>query len=663
MNKTKKVNNFKKFLLSSFAVFSVAATGGGIISALNTNNQLTNIKQQRNDVSTASVTPPEANDLYNDYSYANGFVTINKAVISFTDWFGFNEWSYDVNANLTTLFGSNSATVASLKVRSSTDGTQIYAYGYLSDSSSYLFKLDASNGSVVSIGNYKAIHGGNLVTNANLLTLINGVAILTQKKPIGDFGTIEQVTIHFSEIDSAGNVTTKDYDISKSTYANSTDANTGLNVASYGYGEIIGVQKEGSNYSFEIKVIVYDDTTTSGRTDTTKARVDVLLINVSNGTYTKGTKVGFWNYTTYSSETVNSNLDLDLDRAAFTLLTTNSNNTLTTYVTAKFDTTTTTIGSSNASGSSAYNATNLIAYSTLTSTTYGYQTLSYSNNQSGSDAIAGTIGFLYDQNANTPYAIVADTNSTSKISIFSLKSSTNPTWIDLSSVVSTNKTQILSVNFIPSSTTQSATTYTGYVEVQQQTDTGSTQLTESKAFFTLNANGTSVSAPNNNVFAFAMSDSQIQSKYQNGVYLANEVTKNQLYNDLIKVNQNGQPYSGVTNTTNNLAINGNTITGNVVLTLKNWWNSGTSQVTRNVNINLASSSKTTNPGGTTPGETSNTNPNNPTPNTTTSSSTNSNDKTLYIVIPIVIIVLLAIALGIFLYVHHKKKSQYKTLKK
>lgn len=184
----KKIGNLKKVFILSLAVFSLATTvaiSGGL-SVPNT-NLLDNNKSAKDAASTTSdLNPPEANDLYNDYSYASGYVTIsNKTTINFYDWFGFNIWTYNASSNLSTLFGATSATISTLKVRSSTDGTQIYVYGYLSDGISYFFILNVADGTIVQIGGQNALSGANtLITNVNLLTVVDGCAILTQKNQL-----------------------------------------------------------------------------------------------------------------------------------------------------------------------------------------------------------------------------------------------------------------------------------------------------------------------------------------------------------------------------------------------------------------------------------------------------------------------------------------------
>lgn len=587
----KRKSNLKKVLISSLAVFSLAATGvvSGI-SVTSNNNNLTynNSIISKNDSTASTFTPPNANDLYNDYSYTNGFVRINGPTISFYDWFGFNLWNFNVNANAGNLFGNSSLSVLSLKVKSSTDGTQIYVYGYFSNDSSFLFKLNTANGAVVPIGVTNS-YSSNLIKDANLLTIVDGTAILTQKTPASVSGSTQTYNISTSEIDlGSGQLTNVSYDI--------TGAKSDRSVVQF--GEIIGVQKVDSNYIFDVKAITFNN---QSSTTTSQVHPSLLMINEKNngsgtGSYANNAySVSFWNY-------VNSSVSTDynsiLNSVNFCILNVDQTTTQTTYIAAKYSTAPTSYGNSSNTITPAQ-----IYYTTLSGSSAVVNntpiTISSVTNSADTDSIAGVTNFLYDSSSSTPYVVLANGGSNSKIAITNLTTNSTgsaPGWIDLSaSKISTSDYQSIDVNFIPGTgVTQVSTSaasvslgYSGYIDIKQYASATTTVYNESRNFFSINTAGTTITPITNVNYSLGMTDTAISDKYKAGKATASENTVNKLVADLTSVQQDGKslnvPYA------NNISLDSKdqTIKGSVVLTLNNWWNSGTSQLTRYVNINLA----------------------------------------------------------------------------
>lgn len=138
--------------------------------------------------------------------------------------------------------------------------------------------------------------------------------------------------------------------------------------------------------------------------------------------------------------------------------------------------------------------------------------------------------------------------------------------------------QQVTINFIPGASNIQNTTYgntvisgyAGYVEVNTQESAGIANLTESKAFFTLGSDGSTLTPLSNLDFSFTNSDGDINTKYNNSKMAADDSTKNQIAADLSAVQVNGSQYTNVTNT-NNLVVNSNsgTVTGNVVVSIGN----------------------------------------------------------------------------------------------
>lgn len=574
--KINRKNSLKKLFFSSLAIFSLAITG--IISGISTtktNLISNNLTTNRDVASSNTFTPPSTNDLYDDYAYVDGFVTItNNSVINFSDWFGFHIWKFDVDANAGKLFGSSNLKVASLKVRSSLDKTQIFVYGYLSNDSSFLFRLDVENGTIVPIGDVDSFSGNTLIEDANLLTIADGFAILTQKTPVVVGGSSQTYKVYTSEINlSSGSLTNNSYDI------------TGAKAAWYvvSFGEIIDVQKIDSTYIFIVKAITYDSS------DNSQYRPSALMIKVQNGAYTTGSVYSFWSFTDSSSS-------FDLDNS-FTILNVDQGTSQTAYISGAYSTASTTFGINQPSGTVvSVNLSDSNASDSNIAPYIGEITINSVTGSDSNDSVAGITNFLYDSSNNIPYAVVADGGSNSKIAIANLNSSTAPGWIDLSSIgVETSDYQTINLNFVPNTSDMQETSpngivssgYSGYIDVKQYSDPNSTTYNESKSLFLLDSTGTILSQITDVNYSLGMTDTAIFDKYKPGKVKATESTKLEVVNDLTKVEQNGEPINVVYTDNVNLDVKDQTIEGDVILTLNNWWNTGTSQLTRYVDINLS----------------------------------------------------------------------------
>lgn len=307
----------------------------------------------------------------------------------------------------------------------------------------------------------------------------------------------------------------------------------------------------------------------------------------------------FWAWTTPNDPT-----GTDLDMANFMVMnaTSSDGSTSYSYVTVKYDTTSTTLGNPDGSAQNAYSNPNKISYSTLTASAPSVSVVTYQSNNTTSDNFVGVSQLLINPIDNTPSAIFLDGNSTSKVAIQSLSTinsvasgktiTVTPSWIDLSSSgITTSNNQILSFDFLPktaNTTTQVSSGYYGYLNVQIQNDPSLSTLTSSSTFFSLDSSGTKLTTLTLD-FTYAMSDSEIENKYEKGKYKANATTKNALINDLAQINYDGNTYDGVTYTDNiNIDETNNTLKGDVTIAIPNWWNSDKSTLTRLVSLDLDS---------------------------------------------------------------------------
>lgn len=646
--KLKRKSSLKKFFISSFAIASLAAT----ITAPNLNTVKVNslsansLKSSRNDTNTSPFVFPKANDIYDDYSYANGFVTIDGSVINFIDWFGLKSWSFDVNTNLINLFGDASSNVSTLKVRSSPDGTQIFVYGYLMNGSSYIFRLNTDDGSISLIGNKKAYTTKDgLIQKGNLLTIIDGCAILTPKTPDNSLSTIT-----FSQID-----------LTNGTLGNNIQYNISSLKAQfsvYRWDQIIGVFKTGSMYLFDILTL------TSGGNYYSPSVVFAYI--------TGGNALSISTSYTYWSLTADSNLNLDNAICCVQNMVWNDGS-VSVYVVPKYDTTSTTLGYPvSGSGNVNYYNQNIIIEVTLKNYTISTNTF-LCRVKGSTDGIAGVTNFLVDKNTNRIYAVLVNANSSSKIAIAPIYDFSNsgwgtaPGWIDLgSSGINITPYQIFNLGFIPNMSNETNLNggYVGYIEIQHQNDLNNldqSTFNETKTFFELNTSGTSLTTLSSPNFSFAVSDSEINSKYVVGKYEANQSTENELVNDLILINQSGNPYN-IDSYTNNISISNQSLVGNVTIYLNNWWNNGKTKIIRNVDINLGNSSggNSNNSNAGNPGNNSGSSGNNfdNNPGTNSVAHNTSTDNSMVIIYPIVVIVVLfGIAIALIL-IKHMQKVKY-----
>ena len=578
-----KKNKFKKFLfLSILSVFSLGTSvycSGSEFNSSNTwNNDFKTIKNAV-DVQTNSSVSPEVNDLYNDYSYDQGFVSIaNGSIVNFYDWFGLKIWSFDVAANSNLLFGAKSE-ISSLKVKSYNVNSQIFIYGTLNDSRSFVFRLNVIDGALVPFGSLNAFVSSNtesnenvtdLIKNINLLVISNNYAILTPKTPtIDDESGTSKYLLNFSVLDiNQGSIVTKTIDISSM-----SSLKLGL------IGEIIFVQKVNNDYSFGIKVERRQSNPKAGH------RACVAAISIKNDTYSSVTSFSLVKWTANQ---------VDLDKSIFCIQDISiSESEQRLIISMKYDTTSITYTPND-------NQT-YIGLATLNSTGFvvdvqNYVTVMYNGSASTSN-IAGITGFLFDRNLQKPYVVLANNTSTSTFAIapltFDASTSTAEGWIDLSNIVETSQYQIMNIGFIPGSSKDNR--YFGYLQIEKQDDNTVSEInSETRVLFALDSPGTTLSVESNINFSFGMSDSQISQKYNSNSYSANEETRNALLTDLTKVEQNNSTYPVEINS-DNLVVDtkNNTIKGEVTFSLNNWWNSDKSQITSNVNLNFNSSESST----------------------------------------------------------------------
>ncbi|MBD5445877.1 MAG: hypothetical protein HDR31_00995 [Mycoplasma sp.] len=512
---------------------------------------------------------PEINDLYNDYSYNQGFVNIeNNLIVNFYDWFGLKLWSFDVGANSVLLFNSISP-IGSLKVKSYVTNSQIFVYGTLADSysTSFVFRLNIADGLLVPFGSLKAfvssgsdISSTGLIQNINLLTISNDSVILTPKTPVAsNDGT--NYTLNFSVLTiNDGSIVIKQCDISSITSSN-VDA----------VGEIIFAQKVNNNYSFGVKA----ESIRNGN----QFKASIVAFLIKDVVYSNPSPFSLMNWL---------NTHVDLDKAIFCIQDISTSATEQKLIaTMKYDTSSITY---TPNVHQTY-----IALATLNSSSFTVQAKAYAtvkeNGATSANNIAGIMGFLFNYDTKTPYVIVANNTSTSTFAIAPLNfsgSSTAEGWIDLNNVIQTSENQIMNIGFIPNSNKDN--NYYGYLQVEKQDDSSVDQISsETRTLFKLDSLGTSLSVSDDINFSFGISDDQINQKYNNKNYSANEETKATLLADLVKVKQNDSTYP-VQIDSNDLIVDtkNNTIKGQVTLALDNWWNSDKSKVTRYVNLDFGS---------------------------------------------------------------------------
>ncbi|MDE5553507.1 MAG: hypothetical protein K2I67_03065 [Malacoplasma sp.] len=586
--KTKKIS-LKKTFLSISAVFLLSTAVSFSSYVLNINNISNNyLKVTKNDAKTetnSSITP-QLNDLYNEYSCKEGFVKISdSSTINFYNWFGIEIWKYNVISNSDSIFGNLSEIkINTLNVKIDFESSFIYVYGTLNDSNStsFVFKLNVTNGLLVPFGNKNSFissgsefSDGGLIQNVNLLTLTkSGYVILTQK-------TLVDNKITFSELSIEDNtLISKQIDVTNMTVINASYTVSNI-------GEIIHVQKSNNLYNFNFKV---ENTSTNSSTKGRK-RVAVQTVEIKNDAYYQS---GFFSFHKWTTE------NIDLDEAIFNIQdvsTTKDEQKV--IVSMKYDTTSLTITpNSNPS---------YICLQTLTSTTLTAQVQKWVSVNGTLNNVAGISGFLFDYNSKKPYVILAHSTSTSTFAIapltYDLSTSSAVGWLNLDSSL-TSSYQQMNIGFIPN--TNKDGKFYGYVEIKKQDNINDKTINSNMVtLFNLDSSGTSLTQESNVNFSLSISDDEIFSKYSNGSYSANEETKNKLLVDLAKIKQNGSEESSAEVSSENLSVDkqNNIIKGKVIISLDNWWNSNKTQITRNVNLSFGSSSKPSETPDPTPSET------------------------------------------------------------
>ena len=152
MKKESKKHIFKLFLKSSLIPFFA-------IPLISTNPYLI---QKLNNTLNASVTPeidqntinsknlvPNANDLYNQYNFDNGYIVVSDDLsnpeITFYNWFKQKEWEFDLTTQISQIANKS---IATLKVKQF-NNSNVLVYGNTNDNCAYLFLIDSTSGTIV----------------------------------------------------------------------------------------------------------------------------------------------------------------------------------------------------------------------------------------------------------------------------------------------------------------------------------------------------------------------------------------------------------------------------------------------------------------------------------------------------------------------------------
>lgn len=574
-----------------FSTFAGTLAGTAIVVP---NVSIKNNVQQDNDfvssttknaaATTNTNVAPNANDLYNDFSYNQGFVSITNSVITFYDWLGLKVWSFDVNASSNYLFGFNTS-VQTIKVRSSSDGLQMYVYGTLVGNKSYIFKLNVATGlsipfsdnmvSFVSDGT-----SSGLITGANLITFTNGYMIVTPKNPeLYD----NEVYVSFSEINLATNaLTTRTFNIAP--------AASGQNV--YSWGEIESIQKIGSYYSIAVKYNAYNNGLY--RPSLLVTCLDAQIGSDYAGTFITSKSFSFldWQSTPFDLDNIAINVvkltDTSTTQKFLFFMKYSTMNVESWPVVGCSNFGICEIDSSGSASISSYDAAQSSDYGIVVSDQAETKSVDLSNLSTG---ISGILGYFDDKSSGIVYMLVANSDL-SKIGFLPISDTilygdpmggNIPWWINISGF-SSARHQTIDFNFIPGNSGAN-NTYYGYIQADQQNSDGS--VSTKKSIFSLNTAQGTFTVQNMN-FEFAYSDDQINQKYNNSSYAANLNTEQAIVNDLTKVLQNGNQYFAVNVVSDYLLVNTSnyTVRGSVVFAINNYWNSGQSQITRSVNILL-----------------------------------------------------------------------------
>lgn len=288
--KSKKL--FKKLSLTFLGLAGLATGTIALIpNNFSNNNQLTlDSSTQQLDVKNteSSNLNVQNNDSYNTFVSEYGYLNVDQSstLITFSDWFGFTKWTFNINKNSKELFGSQRST-SDIKVRALDDLGTVLVYGDLDSNNSFMFQLNIDNGTIFPRNKNALVGTGSDTT---IIPSINVANVTDENKVIlspkinheSNNGTLK---IKFSIVDlnTYGDPTNLEYSSTPSANANT------INV----FYEITGaIEKTGDDggiyYVFSVKGYNTTNNTSTDNTHTNnlKLMIWMILFRVNNGNYT-----------------------------------------------------------------------------------------------------------------------------------------------------------------------------------------------------------------------------------------------------------------------------------------------------------------------------------------------------------------------------------------
>lgn len=286
--KSKKL--FKKLSLTFLGLAGLATGTIALIpNNFSNNNQLTlDSSTQQSDVKTTSSNlSVQSNDSYNTFNSESGYLSVDQSstLITFSNWFGFKVWSFNVNENSKELFGSQ-RTASNIKVRALDNLQTVLVYGDLDSNNSFMFQLNLTNGSIHPVSGKNSLVGtsegvnndSTIIPSVNVANVTDDNYVILSPKI--NLNNTFKVTFSVVSLTSY-NQFTNNKDYSKTT-SNSTSS---IDVFYEITGAIKKTDKSSQNTYYVFSVKGYN-TTNNGTTNTFTIRNWMMLFRVVNDAVT-----------------------------------------------------------------------------------------------------------------------------------------------------------------------------------------------------------------------------------------------------------------------------------------------------------------------------------------------------------------------------------------
>lgn len=612
-HKKKHFKILTKILLSTISLSSIAiAPNFQIVNNSSKNNLVVNSVdnqafQFESDLSKAGNLVPNPNDIYNDYISLYGFLMVDKlsSTITFYDWFSFKQWSFNVNDNSSTLFGSQKK-VATLNVKPVDNLKTILVYGNFENSESFLFQLNISDGSVYSATNKRSIVGqkaSNSVVDPNsMINQINVASITSNNEVIlsPKFSSSSQTTLTFSfSVVNLNNYSVTNYTNYKIEIPDEIETNANNTTTPYTFviGEIIGAIKKIDadnkvNFDFAFKLARVPKTTSN---NVYYFQYWGGVIAFKDGVSTS--KVYKYQYSrdiSINGDEINNNVNniknyIDsqnfLVNAPYTVITNYDTRYQSILVGIKKDFSWQHVGTlwwTNffifQLNSLQSDSTNQFANITVKETSNNSIPVGGTTSKSG--AIVDFV--TYKDSANLiVYGVLVNNSNKSEMTLVKIDFATPnssysaSTWMDLTYKVTDSIDPILSLKFIPKSLQSGK--IIAYIN-----DLGSES--EPKLFYYNIINAGTPDIVNAPVYTFEYTDSQLNQLYETKLEdssIYKEIAENAsiLYKDNVKQEVANIDYSGF-----KVSKDYKGLIGNLRFTVNNWWNTEQTTLVREMNI-------------------------------------------------------------------------------